>query len=64
MGGGSLLFKLKLKEFHFCKQHCQVFIMDKHVQETYNIRSHIPSGSRIVGEAFLKSLSIVHASLQ
>ena len=29
VGGVSLLFKLKLNEFHFCAQYCHVFIMDK-----------------------------------
>ena len=58
VGGVSLLFKLKLNDFHFCKQYCQVFIMDKQFQEKYNIKRHSLSGSRIVGEAFLKSLSI------
>ena len=27
VGGVSLLFKLKLNEFHFCKENSQVFIM-------------------------------------
>ena len=57
MGGVTLLFKLKLNEFHFCKQYCQVFIMVKYFQEKYNIKSPSLSGSRIVGKAFLKSFS-------
>ena len=32
--GVSLLFRLEFNEFHFCKQHCQDYIMDKN-QETY-----------------------------
>ena len=59
MGGVSLLFKLKLDEFHFYKQYCQVFIMDTNFRESINIKSPSLSGFRIVGEAFLKSLSIV-----
>ena len=57
LGRVTLLFKLKLNEFHFCKLYCQVFIMDKEFQEKYNIKNPSLSGSRIVGEAFLKSLS-------
>ena len=52
VGGVSLLSKLKLNEFHFCKKYCQVFITDKYFQEKYNIKSHSLSGSRMVGEAF------------
>ena len=33
--------------------------MDKRFQENYNIKSHSLSGSRMVGGAFLKSLSIL-----
>ena len=36
VGGVSLLFKIKFNEFHFCKQYCPVFIMDKHFQEKEN----------------------------
>ena len=32
--------------------------MDKHFQQKYNIKCHSMSGSRMVGEAFLKSLSV------
>ena len=52
MGGVSLLFKLKLNEFHFCKQYCQILIMVKYFQEKFNITSHSLSSSRMVGEAF------------
>ena len=60
MGRVNLLFKLKLNEFHFGKQYCQVIIIDtgKYFQEKYNIKSPSLSGSRIVGKAFLKSFSI------
>ena len=58
MGGVSLLIKLKLNEFHFCKQYYQVFIMNKPFQERYKYKESSPPGFRIVGEAFLKSLSI------
>ena len=58
MGGISLLFKLKLNEFHFCKQYCQDFIMAKIFRKSITLKSHSLSYSRIVGEAFLKSLSI------
>ena len=53
--------KLKLNKFHFCKQYCHAFNMDTNVQEKYNIKSPSLSGSRIVGEAFVKSLSILSA---
>ena len=35
VGEVSLLLKLKLNEFHICKQYCQVFIIDKKFQEKY-----------------------------
>ena len=59
VGVVTLLFKLKLNEFPFCQQYCQVFIIDEYFQEKYNIKSHSLSGSRIVGEAFIKSSSIL-----
>ena len=34
VGGVTLLLKLKLNEFHFYKQYCQVFIMDKYFIES------------------------------
>ena len=58
VGGVSLLFKLMLNEFHFCKQYCQIFIMDKIFKKSVNIKSPSLSSSRIVGEAFLNSMSI------
>ena len=57
--GVTLLFILKLNEFHFCKQNCQVFIVDTYFQKKCNIQSPSLPGSRIVGEEFFKSLSIV-----
>ena len=35
VAGVSLLFQLKLIKFHFCKQCCQIFTMDKHFEEKY-----------------------------
>ena len=58
VGGVSLLYTLKLNEFYFCKQCCQVFIMEQTFSEKCNITRHGLSGSRMVGEAFSKSLSI------
>ena len=55
MGGVSLLFKLKLNEFHFYKQYCQSSIWIYRV--SIHIKSYNLSGSRVVSEAFLKSLS-------
>ena len=52
MSGVSLLLKLKLNEFHFCKQYCRVLIMDKPFQEKYKVW-FLDSGW-----VFLKSLSI------
>ena len=40
-----------------CKHYCEVF-MDKRLKKSINIKCHSLSGSRIVGEAFLKFLSI------
>ena len=58
VGVVRLLFKLKLNEFHFYNNTVRSSLWNKHFQEKYNIKSHSLSGSRMVGEAFLKSLSI------
>ena len=58
VGGVNLLFKLKLTEFHFCKQYRQIFIMDQKIRKNTGIKRPSLFGSRIVGEAFLKSFSI------
>ena len=59
MDGISLLFKVQLNKIHFFKQYCQVFIMDKNFRKNIYVKCPSLFGSRIVGEAFLKSLSIL-----
>ena len=49
VGGVSLLFKLKLNEFHFGKLYYLVFITDKHFEEKYRKQSPSQSGFMIVG---------------
>ena len=44
--------------FAFVNSIVRPSLWNKHFQEKYNIKSHSLSGSRMVDEAFLKSLSI------
>ena len=44
--------------FPFVNSTARPSLWNKHFQEKYNIKSHSLSGSRMVGEAFLKLLSI------
>ena len=57
VGGVSLLFKLCWMNFTFLNSTVRPCLWYKHFWEKYNIKSHSLSGSRMVGEAFLKSLS-------
>ena len=61
VGGISLLFKLKLSEFHFGKLYYLVFITDKHFEEKYKKQSHSRSGFRIVAEAFFKVIEYMYS---
>ena len=59
VGGVSRLFKMKLNEFHFCKQYC-IFLWINIYRKNINIKCPSLSASRIVGEAFFQSSSVYY----